>query len=54
LSSKEYYDPDKAARKTDEHAGNFLFNRQAQVRYLKDKTKNPPKEGFKLSLFFWR
>jgi 1,4-alpha-glucan branching enzyme len=42
LSSKEYYDPDKAARKTDEHAGNFLFNRQAQVRYLKDKTKNPP------------
>jgi 1,4-alpha-glucan branching enzyme len=42
LSGKEFYDPAKAAQKADEHAGNFLFNRQAQIRYLSDKTKNPP------------
>lgn len=42
LAGKQYYDPAKAAQKADGHAGNFMFNRQAQVRYLQGKTKNPP------------
>ncbi len=42
LSEKAFYDPAKAAQKAEEHAGNFMFNRQAQVRFLNGKTKNPP------------
>jgi 1,4-alpha-glucan branching enzyme len=42
LAGKQYYDPAKAAQKADEHAGNFMFNRQAQVRHLQGKTHNPP------------
>jgi 1,4-alpha-glucan branching enzyme len=42
LSGKGYYDPVKAHEKVAEHAGNFMFNRQAQVRFLKNKTQSPP------------
>jgi 1,4-alpha-glucan branching enzyme len=35
LHEKEYYDPDVARQRAAEHAGNFLFNRQAQVRHLR-------------------
>lgn len=42
LGQKEFYDPVKASNKAAEHAGNFLFNRQAQVRYLNGKTHYPP------------
>lgn len=31
---KEPYDPDKAREKAAEHAGNFIFNRQHQIKYL--------------------
>lgn len=42
LGEKHFYDPYWAKEKAAEHAGNFMFNRQLQVRYLKDKTMNPP------------
>ncbi len=42
LSQKRYYDPHKAREKTAEHAGNFMFNRQHQVRHLNMKTDAPP------------
>jgi 1,4-alpha-glucan branching enzyme len=35
LHQKEYYDPDRARGKAADHAGNFLFNRQAQARHLR-------------------
>ncbi len=34
LGRKDWYDPAAAAALTAEHAGNFLFNRQAQLRHL--------------------
>jgi 1,4-alpha-glucan branching enzyme len=34
LHAKEPYDPDAARAKAEEHAGNFLFNREHQVRWL--------------------
>ena len=42
LGSKQLYDPEQARQKAAEHAGNFLFNRQAQVRFLSGKTESPP------------
>lgn len=42
LSQKDFYDPIKADQKAAEHAGNFVFNRQAQVKHLRDLTKYPP------------
>lgn len=42
LSQKEYYDPVQATERAAIHAGNFLFNRQAQLRALTGKTHNPP------------
>ncbi len=37
LDRKEPYVPDWARERAAAHAGNFLFNRQAQVRYLHEK-----------------
>src|SRR6185295_13566925 len=34
LANKAPYDPDVAAQRADEHAGNFMFNRERQVDYL--------------------
>lgn len=34
LSEKDLYDPYWAREKATEHAGNFIFNREQQVRYL--------------------
>jgi 1,4-alpha-glucan branching enzyme len=31
---KELYEPDVARQRVDEHAGNFLFNRERQIEYL--------------------
>jgi len=42
LHEKQYYEVEKATETAASHAGNFLFNRQAQVRWLRDKTKYPP------------
>ncbi|MFN0117571.1 MAG: glycoside hydrolase family 57 protein [Elusimicrobiota bacterium] len=42
LHEKQYYEPERAFEKAAEHAGNFLFNRQAQVQHLNGKTTNPP------------
>lgn len=35
LSDKQPYNPEWAMRKADQHAGNFLFNRQHQARWLR-------------------
>ena len=42
LDRKEPYVPAWAAERAAEHAGNFLFNRQAQCRYLKEKLGTTP------------
>jgi len=39
---KELYDPKKAREMADEHAGNFMFNRQHQVSHLAEKMGRPP------------
>ena len=40
--AKEPYRPDKALERAQEHAGNFLFNRERQVEYLSGLMKQPP------------
>lgn len=42
LGERAYYDPFTATQKASDHANHFLHSRQAQVRYLRDKTKYPP------------
>lgn len=39
---KEPYVPERAFERTDEHAGNFMFNRQNQARYLRSVMDRPP------------
>lgn len=39
---KEPYNPERARERAAEHAGNFLFNRQRQVEYLRSKMDRPP------------
>ncbi len=42
LGDKELYDPAVAARLVDEHAGNFMFNRERQFEYLYDVLGQKP------------
>jgi len=42
LSQKEPYDPVAAEQVAAEHAGNFMFNRQHQIRYLSSIMDRPP------------
>jgi 1,4-alpha-glucan branching enzyme len=42
LHQKEYYDADIARERAAEHAGNFLFNRGAQVRHLRSMLGTEP------------
>ncbi len=42
LHQKEFYDPDAARERAALHAGNFMFNRQAQVRWLDGGLDRPP------------
>jgi 1,4-alpha-glucan branching enzyme len=42
LHEKQPYDPAAAAGRARVHAGNFLFNRQAQVRHLRGLLGRPP------------
>ncbi|MCX7015473.1 MAG: DUF1957 domain-containing protein [Candidatus Sumerlaeota bacterium] len=42
LEGKEPYDPRRALDQAADHAGNFMYNRQAQVRYLSDLMDRPP------------
>lgn len=42
LSQKDAYDPRAAWEKAAEHAGNFVFNRQHQVRWLKNVLGREP------------
>lgn len=42
LSQKEAYNPRRAEEKAAEHAGNFMFNRQHQARYLAGFMDRPP------------
>jgi len=42
LHEKAYWDVDKARQRAEEHAGNFLFNRQSQVRWLAGGMDRPP------------
>lgn len=39
---KEPYDPQRARAKADDHAGNFLFNRERQVEYLHGRLGRKP------------
>ena len=40
--NKEPYDPHAAWEKSAEHAGNFMFNREKQVEFLKDRLDRKP------------
>ncbi|MCP4547741.1 MAG: DUF1957 domain-containing protein [bacterium] len=42
LHEKELYDPWAADKMADQHAGNFLFNRENQVNHLADRMDTPP------------
>ncbi len=42
LSQKEPYNVQQAKKKAALHAGNFMFNRQLQVRYLSKLMERPP------------
>ncbi len=42
LGRKQPYNPKAAWEKAAEHAGNFMFNRQQQVRWLHDQMGKPP------------
>ncbi|MDX9721623.1 MAG: DUF1957 domain-containing protein [Myxococcota bacterium] len=42
LDKKEPYVPSWALQQAEQHAGNFLFNRQHQCRYLRSTTKQTP------------
>ncbi|MCB1162057.1 DUF1957 domain-containing protein [bacterium] len=42
LHEKELYDPWAAREKADEHAGNFLFNRERQIEDLAGRMERPP------------
>jgi len=39
---KELYNPEVARQRADEHAANFMFNRQAQIRWLAGHMDRPP------------
>lgn len=39
---KECYQPDWAVQKAALHAGNFMFNRQQQIKFYADRMENPP------------
>lgn len=42
LKDKQLYDPEKAFRKAEEHAGNFMFNCEEEAKYLYNIYKNTP------------
>ena len=42
LGDKALYDPDVARRRADEHAANFMFNRQAQLRHVRAHIDRAP------------
>ncbi|NOZ86740.1 MAG: DUF1957 domain-containing protein [Deltaproteobacteria bacterium] len=42
VGRKQVYDPDRAHRKAEEHAGNFMFFREKQVDWLSQKMDVPP------------
>ncbi|MCC7490939.1 MAG: DUF1957 domain-containing protein [Fimbriimonadaceae bacterium] len=42
LGDKQPYDPDAAARKAADHAGNFLHNRRHQMAFCRDMLGRPP------------
>ena len=42
LAHKAHYDPYVASQRTDEHAGNFLFNRERQVEWLSQQMDRAP------------
>ena len=39
---KQPYDPDRALEKAAQHAGNFMFNREQQVKHLRSVMSRPP------------
>jgi 1,4-alpha-glucan branching enzyme len=42
LHEKQLWDVDRARARAEEHAGNFLFNRQAQARWIAGGMDRPP------------
>ena len=41
-NGKEPYEPDRACAKAEEHAGNFMFNRERQVEFLYERLGQRP------------
>jgi 1,4-alpha-glucan branching enzyme len=41
-NDKQPYDPDRALEKAAQHAGNFLFNREKQIEYLRSAMDRDP------------
>ena len=41
-ADKRVYDPDAAREKAAVHAGNFMFNRERQIEYLRTRMDRPP------------
>ena len=41
-NDKQPYDPDRALEKASEHAGNFMFNRQRQIEFLRAAMNRAP------------
>ncbi len=41
-NDKQPYDPDRALEQAAEHAGNFLFNREQQIKHLRTVMDRPP------------
>ncbi|MBI3087422.1 MAG: DUF1957 domain-containing protein [Candidatus Omnitrophica bacterium] len=39
---KQPYDPDRALEKASQHAGNFMFNRERQVEFIRTVMDRPP------------
>jgi 1,4-alpha-glucan branching enzyme len=42
LGDKELYDPEAARQRADEHAGNFVFNREKQLEWLRSQSPGEP------------
>lgn len=42
LENKDFYHPSEARQRAAEHAGNFMFNRQQQIKYLSSKMDRIP------------
>jgi len=42
MENKDFYHPYEARKRAAEHAGNFMYNRQQQIKWLKGRIDRPP------------